>query len=352
MNIKDSSPSTRLFIDRNNVDSDESKAAIATCVAALRSSRLVAFPTETVYGLGANGLDENHVTRIFQAKGRTLLNPLILHLADIDELDRVAQNVRDDARRLASIFWPGPLTLVLRKKPLVPSITTAGSETVAVRVPSHPVARALLRACPFPLAAPSANRSTHISPTTADHVQRSLGAACDVVLDGGSCDVGIESTVVDVTESEIRILRPGSITASQLEAALGHPIASQTSHPSTPPTTTPRRSPGQDSLHYAPTVPLSVILPERLLEQKPNSKVGGTIGLLAFPATVQVMLAKAPDLVVRSLSESAEEASRTFYAHLHAFEESGVDEILVEALPTGPAWEALRERLGRASHPR
>src|SRR5438128_2586209 len=199
-------------------------AAIARAAAILRQGRLVAFPTETVYGLGANALDAAAVARVFEVKGRPPTNPLIVHVAGADQIAQVAADWPDVAARLAERFWPGPLTLVLPKRRELPDIVTAGGPTVAVRVPAHPVAQALLKEAGVPVAAPSANRSTGLSPTTAAHVLRGLADRIDLILDGGPTSGGIESTVLDVTTSPPRLLRPGLVTPAAIEAIVG-PIA-------------------------------------------------------------------------------------------------------------------------------
>src|SRR6185437_10013251 len=196
-------------------------AAIARAAELLRAGRLVAFPTETVYGLGANALDATAVERIYAAKGRPAYNPLIVHVADAGQVMSVATDWLDGAARLAAVFWPGPLTLVLPKRDIVPDAVTAGLPSVAVRVPSHPVAHALLAAARIPVAAPSANRSMMLSPTTGRHVARSLGESVDLILDAGPTTVGIESTVVDLTGEAPVLLRPGTISLVQLQAVVG-----------------------------------------------------------------------------------------------------------------------------------
>src|SRR5690348_13744143 len=195
--------------------------AIAEAARILRAGGLVAFPTETVYGLGANALDASAVARIFAAKGRPANNPLIIHIADASDVRKVVADWPESAGRLAERFWPGPLTLVLPRCDAVPDAVTAGGPTVAVRVPAHPVAQALVRAAGVPIAAPSANRSMELSPTRAEHVLRGLDGRIDVLLDGGPTAGGIESTVLDLTATPPRLLRPGLIGVAELEAVLG-----------------------------------------------------------------------------------------------------------------------------------
>src|SRR5919202_2722131 len=194
---------------------------IARAAAVLKQGGLVAFPTETVYGLGANALDAAAVARIFAAKGRPAYNPLITHVADVAGARRLARHWPESAERLAAAFWPGPLTVVVPKRPEVPDAVTAGLDSVAVRVPAHPVALALLREAALPVAAPSANRSTQLSPTTARHVEQALGDRVDLILDGGPTRVGIESTVVDLTGDVPVLLRPGLLAARDLEPVVG-----------------------------------------------------------------------------------------------------------------------------------
>ncbi len=209
--------SRRITVDPAEPD----PVAIAEAAVLLRAGGLVAFPTETVYGLGAHALDPAAVRRIYKAKGRPAFNPLIVHVATAAEARELVLDWPARAQRLSTRFWPGPLTLVLPKVEAIPDEVTAGLPSVAVRVPSHPVALALLREARIPVAAPSANRSTEVSPTTADHVLRGLEGRVDLVLDGGATNVGIESTVVDLTGTTPRLLRPGMITLAQLEEVIG-----------------------------------------------------------------------------------------------------------------------------------
>lgn len=225
--------------------------AIETAAQILKEGGLVGMPTETVYGLAANALDGKAVAKIFAAKGRPMDNPLIVHISEFDQINRLVQSVPEAARRLAARFWPGPLTIILPKSEIIPDEVSAGLPTVAVRFPSHPVARALITAAGLPLAAPSANLSGHPSPTTAEHVMNDLSGKIEAVLDGGACGVGVESTVVTLATNPPRLLRPGGITLEQLRAVLGeveldpavlHPLAAGVR----------AASPGMKYKHYSP----------------------------------------------------------------------------------------------------
>src|SRR5882724_3999780 len=196
-------------------------AEIEAAARLLRAGRLVAFPTETVYGLGANALDPEAVARIYAVKGRPPTSPLIVHVSSVDMAQSLVTRWPDVAGQLARRFWPGPLTLVLDKQPTIPSIVTAGLATVGLRMPAHPMALALIKAAGVPLAAPSANRFTQLSPTTADHVRRGLGSEVDLILDGGPCEVGIESAVLSLAGSQPVLLRPGGISRAEIEAIIG-----------------------------------------------------------------------------------------------------------------------------------
>src|SRR5262245_4177267 len=241
--------------------SNPSCEAIEQAAAVIQRGGLVAFPTETVYGLGANALDANAVAGIFRAKGRPGNNPLIVHVTDIVAARELATEWSDAADRLAQRFWPGPLSLVVPKQSYVPDIVTAGGPTVALRVPANTVARALLSAAAVPIAAPSANRSNRISPTRAEHVLRSLDGRIDLLLDGGPTSGGLESTVLDVSRKPARLLRPGLLTREELQAALGDEVLAGNFHQAdlAQSATTAMPSPGMLSRHYAPTVPMECI---------------------------------------------------------------------------------------------
>src|SRR5579883_580489 len=225
--------------------------AIKEAAATIRAGHLVAFPTETVYGLGANALDAEAVRRIFVAKGRPATNPVIVHIADPADLAELTVG-HEKASSLIARFWPGPLTIVLPKKPAIPDIVTAGGPTVAIRMPAHPVALSLIRAAGVPIAAPSANRSEQISPTQAAHVLQGLGDDVEIILDGGHTQVGLESTVIDLSAEPARLLRPGMVLPAEIEAILGKRLARDAEEALIP------RSPGQMPRHYAPRTPLKV----------------------------------------------------------------------------------------------
>ena len=325
-------------------------AVIADAGALLRAGALVAFPTETVYGLGANALDERAVRRIFAAKGRPSFNPLIAHVADPDAARALVTAWPDAARRLVDAFWPGPLTLVLPKRPgLVPDVVTAGLPAVAVRMPAHPVAHALLVAAGVPVAAPSANRFTELSPTRAAHVEKALGDRVDLILDGGPTAVGIESTVVDLTGDRPVLLRPGTLAADALAAVLGAPLGA----PAAPAHgDAPRLAPGMVERHYAPRAALWSFAPgtqpevaARLARARDAGPVrAGALLLAPWPAGAPA----APDAVVRLPADPAAYA-RELYAALHALDDDGCAVVLVEEPPAGPAWAGVRDRLARAT---
>lgn len=316
------------------VSPDPDDPAIARAAALLRGGDVVAFPTETVYGLGANALDERAVARIFLAKGRPSHNPLIVHVPDVAAARTLVTGWSHDAGRLARAFWPGPLTLVLPKRAIVPDLVTAGLGTVAVRVPAHRVALALLRATGLPIAAPSANRSESISPTTAEHVRLGLGDRIPLILDGGATDVGIESTVVDLSRDLPSLLRPGMITAAQLEQALGKSVT--TADPSHG--ERPRSSPGQLERHYAPRSPVRFF-------------ADGDIP--ADPAAGAIVLAPGASGVAREILLPDEPGgyARGLYAALHTLDAAGVPIILIQRPPETAAWAAILDRLRRAAHP-
>ena len=311
----------------------------------LRRGGLVAFPTETVYGLGANALDAHAVARIFAAKGRPTYDPLIVHVLNAGVARAVARDWPDAAERLARAFWPGPLTLVVPKRRMIPDIVTAGLDTVGLRVPSHPVARAILEAATVPIAAPSANRFSELSPTRAEHVERALGDRVDLIVDGGPTTVGIESTVVDVSGDRPVILRPGTIPSPELAAAIGAlDIASSGGRDDS---TQPRRAPGMLDRHYAPRARLEVFSGGSRAASliAAHAARGSTVGAL--------VLAPLDDSAARTVQMPNDPAAyaRALYHALHTLDAAGCDVILVEAPPEGAAWAGVRDRLSRAAQP-
>jgi L-threonylcarbamoyladenylate synthase len=316
-------------------------AAIAQAADVLRRGGLVAFPTETVYGLGANALDAAAVGRIFAAKGRPATNPLIVHVADAAAVHDVAADWPDVAARLAERFWPGPLTLVLPKRPEVPDAVTGGGPTVAVRVPAHPVAWALLWAAGVPVAAPSANRSTELSPTTAAHVLRGLDGRIDLLLDAGPTPGGIESTVVDVTMSPPRLLRPGLVTPAELEAVVGK--VARAGEPASA-AGLPLPSPGMLARHYAPRAPLECVAGDGRERVEVLLRQGVRVGWVTWEGAGDVSGA----VTVRMPGDSAGYAGR-LYAALHELDAAGVDRIVLALPPDSDAWLAVRDRLRRAA---
>jgi L-threonylcarbamoyladenylate synthase len=317
---------------------DPDLAALVPAADALRRGALVAFPTETVYGLGAHALDPAAVARIFAAKGRPGYNPLIVHTADLAGARALAAEWPDAAERLARAFWPGPLTLVLPKDAAVPDEVTAGLPTVALRVPAHPVAQALLRLAAVPVAAPSANRSTRVSPTTAEHVVRGLGRRVEVVVDGGPCPVGIESAVLSLAGPVPTLLRPGSVSLDQLRAVVGE-VALPSAEPDG---TAARPSPGMMDRHYAPRAELRVMAPAARAALLAEAGARPTGALLLAPAPGAPLA-----LAVAMPAEPAAYAAR-LYAALHEVDEAGCRAVLVDAVPDAPAWDGVRDRLRRA----
>jgi L-threonylcarbamoyladenylate synthase len=323
--------------------------AIAEAARALAEGELVAFPTETVYGLGARADCAEAVARIYAAKGRPATNPSIVHALDAEAAFELAAEVPAAARRLAEQHWPGPLTIVLPVRPgAVATEATAGGPTIALRVPSHPVARALLAAARLPIAAPSANRSTHLSPTTAAHVARSFGERL-LVLDGGATGFGIESTIVDVTCEPAAILRRGSIRPAVLAETLAVVDRSETITEEG----VVLRAPGGHARHYAPRAPLALVGADVLAPRVAQHLAAGErVGVLAHgPAALELARAPHPALVLATLPAESELFERGLYAALHALDDAGVDRILVENVSTTGAFDAVRDRLRRAAHP-
>jgi|LSQX01.3.fsa_nt_gb L-threonylcarbamoyladenylate synthase len=321
----------------------------------LREGGLVAFPTETVYGLGANALDEEAVAKIFQAKGRPADNPLIVHLASVEELPQVVASVPPEAAVLARRFWPGPLTLVLPRKEEVPLITTGGLETVAVRVPDHPLALELIRRAGVPVAGPSANLSGRPSPTTAAHVLEDLQGKVDVIIDGGPTGLGVESTVLDLTASPPVLLRPGGVTWEALEEVLGKVTLDPAILAKEPVKEGPVRSPGMKYRHYAPKA--KVYLVEGQDEDRIADRVASLAEELAAAGMKVGVLATAESagrcgrglvLIGGSRRDPAALAASLF-ARLRTFDRLGVDAVVVEGIKPVGLGLAVMNRLRKAA---
>jgi len=312
---------------------------IDRAVEALREGEVIAFPTETVYGLGADAQNPDAVRRVFELKGRPATHPLIVHVDHPRLLERWALTVPPAAHALVGKFWPGPLTLVLRRAPAVDLAITGGQDTVAIRVPAHPVAQQLLRAFGSGIAAPSANRYGHVSPTRAEHVREEFGGALGVILDGGDCKIGLESTIVSCVDAVPRVLRPGFITLTQLRAVV--PEVEGTSEAESSP-----RVPGSDVRHYAPTTPLSIVTSATLEEVVTQ--------LTADRGRVAVLAMRPPRAASNYMTwvnagRRADVYAREFYVNLRTLDKSGARAILVEEVPEGEAWDAVRDRLRRAA---
>lgn len=311
------------------------QAAIEEAGRLLRAGALVAFPTETVYGLGADATNGRAVAAIFEAKGRPRFNPLIVHVQDLAHAERIAE-MPSTAQRLAAAFWPGPLTLVLRRRVEagLSDLVSVGLDTIAVRVPAHPVAQALLKAAGCPLAAPSANRSGRVSPTTAQHVADDLGGRVAMILDGGPTAHGLESTVLDATQADaVMLLRPGAVPREPIEAVLGAPLATGAGEAARP------ASPGQLASHYAPNAALRL----DATEVRPGE------ALLAFGAPVPSTSGPCLNL---SPSGDLVEAAAGLFAALRALDRTGVKTIAVMPIPEHGLGEAINDRLRRAAAPR
>jgi len=316
----------------------EDPGTIALAAAILLRGGLVAFPTETVYGLGANAFDARAVARIFAVKARPAFDPLIVHLADATELGRVALADEPRIQALAERFWPGPLTLVLPRRAELPELVSAGLDTVGVRVPAHPVAHALLVAAGTPVAAPSANPFGYVSPTTAAHVAERLGDHVDLVLDGGACRVGVESTILSLVGTPL-ILRPGGVPKEELEAALGLRLA--VAAPSERPA-----APGQLLRHYATHTRLR-ILPGPAAAPPPGER---RVGLLAFSRRTPPEGYAAVELLAPDGSLAT--AAANLFAALRRLDALGLDLLLVEPCPETGLGHAIMDRLRRAAAPR
>jgi L-threonylcarbamoyladenylate synthase len=324
--------------------------AVLRAAELLRAGEVVALPTETVYGLAANALDEKAVAKIFQIKGRPANNPIIVHVASNKMAKCCVTNWPPLADKLARAFWPGPLTLVLPRAEKIPKIVTAGGATVGVRWPSHPFIQAVIRECDFPLAAPSANLSSRVSPTNAEHVRQQLGGKIPLIVDGGQSQVGIESTVLDLTVSPPRILRPGMIHAESLAAVCGEVQGSGFKVQSSEDKTVGAlRSPGLLKKHYSPKAKLLV------LNWRDDADLRSQLSTFNFqPSTCHIIAhTRIPSgenfARVSVIPHDAEAFARAIYAELHRCDEAGAEGIVVEAPPEAPEWSGIADRLRRAA---
>jgi L-threonylcarbamoyladenylate synthase len=318
--------------------------AVRRAAELLRAGEVVALPTETVYGLAANALDEQAVAKIFQIKGRPANNPIIVHVAGNEMAKRCVKTWPELAGKLSKAFWPGPLTLVLPRAEIIPSIVAAGGETVGIRWPSHPFIQTVIRECGFPMAAPSANLSSCVSPTNAEHVRQQLGGKIPLIVDGGQSQVGIESTVLDLTVSPPKVLRPGMIHAESLAAVVGniqHPT-SNIQHPML-------RSPGLLAKHYSPKAKLLVVnwqndadLESFLVTRHLSPVTCFVIAHTRIPSGEHFG-------EVSVIPHDAEAFARALYAELHRCDEMGAAAIVVEAPPDLPEWVGIADRLRRAA---
>lgn len=313
---------------------------VLEAVKRLRAGELVAFPTETVYGLGADARNEAAVQRIFAVKGRPIRHPLIVHLADVRQLTDWASEVPPEARSLAQAFMPGALTLILNRASHVLDIVTGGQSTVGLRIPSHPVARSLLEVFGDGIAAPSANRFGRISPTSAAHVRDEFGTSVETVLDGGDSQIGLESTILDLSTGTPTLLRPGAVTVSQLEAQLGRPVV--------PPTISSPRAPGSLETHYAAAIPTQMLPWTALVEAAgAESRHGTRVAVLSMRPMPDLLGA---GIAWSQVSARPWEYAHDLYARMREIDAGGFDLILVEEVPAEGEWLAVYDRLRRAEH--
>lgn len=323
----------------------DSAVLIEAAVAALARGELVAFPTETVYGLGADAANPTAIARLYATKGRPADHPVIVHIANPAGLAYWVREIPPAARALAAACWPGPLTLVLPRAEHVLDAVTGGQNTVAVRCPAHPLAQALLAACAargiYGLVAPSANRFGRISPTQAAHVHAEFGSALEIVLDGGACAVGIESTIVDVVGVTPRVLRPGMLSAAQIARIFGGALGAADAH-------SPRVS-GALPAHYAPRTPLVLCVAAECIERAADLLARhARPALFARAATLAQITA--PQAVGLVAPATASAYARVLYASLRALDAAGCAQIMVEMPPASGAWRGIHDRLARAAH--
>lgn len=327
-------------------DNKNIKSAVEEAVKLLRAGEIVALPTETVYGLAANALNPDAVAKIFKAKGRPPTNPIIVHVDSIEMAKKCVKKWGALADKLAQNFWPGPLTLVLEKSEIIPDIVTAGGKTVGVRFPSHPIIVAVIQECGFPLAAPSANLSSRISPTTAQHVLKSLGDKIPLIIDGGECNIGIESTVLDITTHPPRILRPGLIHQESLSAVIGGRVIKSDSIESSAQNL---KSPGLLRKHYSPNAKLIL---EKWNNEQELGKIIERYGCereLTHILTISNPLPNNTYGKVIIMPKQAKSYAKALYSELHKCDEEGAKWIIAQYPPETSEWHAVIDRLRRAS---
>jgi L-threonylcarbamoyladenylate synthase len=333
--------------------------SIAAAAQALQRGALLGLPTETVYGLAADAGNDAAVARIFEAKGRPANHPLIVHVASAQGVQRFVSHVPDFAQKLIDAFWPGPLTLILPRRPEVAAAAAGGQNSVGLRCPSHPIAHAVLQSAEalgvFGVAAPSANLFGRVSPTTAAHVAGEFGDDL-LIIDGGACDVGIESTIVDCTRAAPVLLRPGVLTPQQLSDACGVTVIT----PNTPDADAPRAS-GTLESHYAPAATVQLMTAadlQKAIDAHANENVANNVDVVAHPTVavwarspVQVPAAKANQFICQAMPTSAQDCAHQLFAQLRDFDAQGVAHIWVEIPPPTPEWDGVRDRLTRAATP-
>lgn len=330
--------------------------SIELAVSKLKAGLLVAFPTETVYGLGADASSAAALERLYAVKGRPTSHPVIVHIARVEQLTDWAKDIPPQAYQLAERFWPGPMTLILPKADHVLSQVTGGQDSVGIRIPSHPVALKLLKAFAGGLAAPSANRFGRLSPTSAQAVEAEFADSPDdlaMVLDGGPCDVGIESTIISLLSSQAKILRPGMIDAASVAEVLGAEAFSSRSSTSTSASAGETRVPGALPSHYAPQTKLTVASSEQLIELVLElNGVEKAAAVFAFDSTIAKLRSNLSGLAFDALvvaPEQVDQYARSLYEQLRLFDKLKLDRIFVETVPDGSAWDGVRDRLERAS---
>ncbi|WP_126625462.1 L-threonylcarbamoyladenylate synthase [Dictyobacter alpinus] len=341
-------------LNKDHLERAYEQEQLAYAARLLHAGEIVVFPTETVYGLGANALNPRAAEKIFLAKERPFSDPLIVHIADEQGLESLVASIPAAARQLAAAFWPGPLTMILPAGPQVPGLITSGLPNVAVRMPDHPIARALIRAAGIPVAAPSANRFMHVSPTTAQHVYDDLKGRIPLILDGGPCTVGVESTIIDLCTDIPTILRPGGISLEALRQVLPQVQPPQSRQTHTEDLETARVAPGQMLIHYSPKVPTYLFegsveaMRQTILDEvKQRQRQGEQVGVLIADEDLNAF--HESGAIVYSLGNTLEQVATRLFAGLRTLEDAGVDVILCRNFTAQGLGLAVRDRLLKAA---